>query len=536
MSDSNKVYIFDTTLRDGEQSAGIGFTIEDKLEVARQLERLNVDIIEAGFPFSSPGDFEAVSLIAREVRGPVIAGLARASGADVDACWNAISQAETPRIHVFISASEIHMAHQLRKNREDVMEMARAAVARAKGYCPDVEFSPMDASRSDPEFVYQLLEATIEEGATTVNVPDTVGYAIPQEFGELIASLQEHVPNIDRARISVHCHNDLGMATANSLAGVLNGARQVEGAINGIGERAGNTSIEEVIMAIRTHGDFTGLHTDVRTEELYHASRLVERVSGMAVQSNKAVVGKNAFRHSSGIHQDGVLKLRETYEIMDPASIGIPTGDSIVLTKVSGRHGLRARIADLGVSLDDATLDRVYEAFKDVADRKDEVDDRDLQAILAEQASVQVQELWTIDLVQVSAGDHASPTATVRLIDPDGEVRQDAAIGAGPVDAIYQAINRVMGVANELTEFSVKSVTEGIDAVGEVTIRVEADGRAYTGRAADTDILVASARAYMHALNRLLNATMADATTADATMQQSDSAVADSAVAAAAGE
>ena len=332
---------------------------------------------------------------------------------------------------MFISASEIHMAHQLRKNREDVMEMARAAVARAKGYCPDVEFSPMDASRSDPEFVYQLLEATIEEGATTVNVPDTVGYAIPQEFGELIASLQEHVPNIDRARISVHCHNDLGMATANSLAGVLNGARQVEGAINGIGERAGNTSIEEVIMAIRTHGDFTGLHTDVRTEELYHASRLVERVSGMAVQSNKAVVGKNAFRHSSGIHQDGVLKLRETYEIMDPASIGIPTGDSIVLTKVSGRHGLRARIADLGVSLDDATLDRVYEAFKDVADRKDEVDDRDLQAILAEQASVQVQELWTIDLVQVSAGDHASPTATVRLIDPDGEVRQDAAIGRG---------------------------------------------------------------------------------------------------------
>ena len=507
VSDSDKVYIFDTTLRDGEQSAGIGFTIEDKLEVARQLGRLNVDIIEAGFPFSSPGDFEAVSLIAREVRGPVIAGLARANADDVDACWNAIAAAETPRIHVFISASEIHMAHQLRKNREDVMEMARGAVARAKGYCPDVEFSPMDASRSDPEFVYQLVEAAIEEGATTVNVPDTVGYAIPQEFGQLIASLQEHVRNIDRARISVHCHNDLGMATANSLAGVLNGARQVEGAINGIGERAGNTSIEEVIMAIRTRGDYTGLHTDVRTEELYQASRLVERVSGMAVQSNKAVVGKNAFRHSSGIHQDGVLKLRETYEIMDPASIGIPSGGSIVLTKVSGRHGLRARIADLGVSLDDDAMNRVYEAFKDVADRKDEVDDRDLEAILAEQTSVQVQEQWRLDLVQVSAGDHAAPTATVRLIDPAGEARQDAAIGSGPVDAIYQAINRVIGVANELTEFSVKSVTEGIDAIGEVTIRVEADGRAYTGRAADTDILVASARAYLHALNRLLNVT-----------------------------
>ena len=504
-NDDGKVYIFDTTLRDGEQSAGIGFTIEDKLEVARQLARLEVDIIEAGFPFSSPGDFEAVSLIAREVRGPVIAGLARANAADVDACWNAVSQAETPRIHVFISASEIHMAHQLHKNREDVMEMARAAVARAAGYCPDVEFSPMDATRSDPEFVASLLQAAIEEGATTVNVPDTVGYAVPQEFGALIASLRERVPDIGRARVSVHCHNDLGMATANSLAGVLAGARQVEGAINGIGERAGNTSIEEVIMAIRTRGDFTGLRTDVRTEELYRASRLVERVSGMAVQSNKAVVGRNAFRHSSGIHQDGVLKLRETYEIMDPASIGIPAGDSIVLTKLSGRHGLRARISDLGVELGEEALARVYEAFQDVADRKDEVDDRDLHAILAEQASVTVHDQWRLDLVQVTAGDHSAPTATVRLTAPDGGARQDAAIGTGPVDAIYQAINRVMGVENELTEFSVKSVTEGIDAVGEVTIRIEADGYAYTGRAADTDILVASARAYMHALNRLLN-------------------------------
>ena len=504
---SDKVYIFDTTLRDGEQSAGVGFTMEDKLEVARQLARLNVDIIEAGFPFSSPGDFEAVSLIAREVRGPMIAGLARAHPADVDSCWNAISAAETPRIHVFISASEIHMAHQLRKNREDVMEMARAAVARAAGYCPDVEFSPMDATRSDPEFVYQLLEAAIEEGATTVNIPDTVGYALPQEFGALVASVAENVRNIDKARISVHCHNDLGLATANSLAGVLNGARQVEGAINGIGERAGNTSLEEVIMAIKTRADYSGLHTDVRTPELHQASRIVERVSGMAVQSNKAVVGKNAFRHSSGIHQDGVLKLRETYEIMDPADIGIPSGDSIVLTKLSGRHGLRSRIADLGVELDDEALARVYDAFKDVADRKNEVDDRDLQAILSEQTSVQVHEQWQLDLVQVSAGDHMAPTATVRLLDPDGELQQDAAIGTGPVDAIYQAINRVMGVENELTEFSVKSVTEGIDAVGEVTIRIEAGGRTYSGRAADTDILVASARAYMHALNRYLNTT-----------------------------
>ena len=345
----------------------------------------------------------------------------------MDSCWNAVAQAETPRIHVFISASEIHMAHQLRKNREDVMEMARAAVARARSYCEDVEFSPMDATRSDDEFVYQLLQAAIEEGATTVNVPDTVGYALPQEFGALIAAVRANVPDIDRARISVHCHNDLGMATANSLAGVLNGARQVEGAINGIGERAGNTSIEEVIMAISTRGDFGHVHTDVKTDELYRASRIVERVSGMAVQSNKAVVGRNAFRHSSGIHQDGVLKLRETYEIMDPSAIGIPVGDSIVLTKVSGRHGLRARINDLGVELDDEALDRVYEAFKEVADRKDEVDDRDLQAILAEQASVQVHDQWQLDLVQVSAGDHSAPTATVRLTDGDGEPHEDAA-------------------------------------------------------------------------------------------------------------
>jgi 2-isopropylmalate synthase len=503
---TDKVYIFDTTLRDGEQSAGIGFTIEDKLEVARQLARLNVDIIEAGFPFSSPGDMAAVSLIAREVRGPVIAGLARASTGDVDACWQAVQHAETPRIHIFVSTSDMHMAQQLRKNREDVIEMVRASVSRAAGYTSDVEFSPMDASRSDPEFVYQVLQAAIEEGATTVNIPDTVGYAIPAEFGNLVKTIGERVPNIDRARISVHCHNDLGMAVANSLAGVLNGARQVEGAINGIGERAGNTSIEEVIMAIRTRPDFMGVHTDVNTRELYNASRLVERVSGIQVQSNKAIVGKNAFRHSSGIHQDGVLKMRETYEIMNPADIGIPAGGSIVLTKVSGRHGLRARLDDLGAVLTPEEFERVFEAFKDVADRRDEVDDRDLEAILAEQTSMQVAEQWTLDLVQVSAGDHVAPTATVRLVGPDGTVQEDAAIGTGPVDAIYKAINRVMHVHNELTEFSVKAVTEGIDAQGEVTIRIEADGAAYTGRAADTDILVASARAYVHALNRYLHA------------------------------
>ena len=502
---SEKVYIFDTTLRDGEQSAGIAFAPEDKLEIARQLARLNVDIIEAGFPATSPGDLEAVSAIARELKGLVIAGLARAVASDIDACWEAVRQAESPRIHVFISSSDIHMAHQLRKNREDVLLMARESVARAAGYCPDVEFSPMDATRSDREYVYELLEAAIEEGATTVNIPDTVGYAVPEEFEAFIRSVFERVPNIDRARVSVHCHNDLGMATANSLAGVLAGARQVEGAVNGIGERAGNTSLEEVIMAIKTRPDFMGVHTDVETREIYGASRVVERASGMAVQSNKAIVGKNAFRHSSGIHQDGVLKMRETYEIMDPAGVGQPTGESIVLTKVSGRHGLRSRLDDLGVALGDEEFERVHDAFKEVADRKDEIDDRDLEAIVSEQTSVQVEERWKLDLVQVSTSDRGTPTATVRLIGPDGEPREDAAIGAGPVDAIYKSINRVTGVANRLTEFSIKAVTEGIDAQGEVTIRIEADGGSHVGRAADTDILVASARAYMHALNRYLN-------------------------------
>jgi 2-isopropylmalate synthase len=510
MSESEKVYIFDTTLRDGEQSAGISFSASDKLEIARQLARIGVDYIEAGFPATSPGDLEAVSQIAREVKGPVIAGLARAVDQDVDHCWDAIRHAESPRIHVFISSSDVHMAHQLKKNKEDVVEMARAAVARAKGYCSDVEFSPMDASRSDPEFVYQLLEATIAEGATTVNIPDTVGYAIPEEFEAFIRSIFEKVPNIDKARVSVHCHNDLGMATANSLAGVLGGARQVEGAINGIGERAGNTSIEEVIMAIKTRPDFMNVHTDTNSRELFNASRVVERASGMSVQSNKAIVGRNAFRHSSGIHQDGVLKMRETYEIMSAEDVGQPTGESIVLTKVSGRHGLRSRLNDLGIELDDVEFERVHEAFKEVADRKDEVDDRDLQAIVSEQTSLEVDEQWTLDLVQVSTGDRGLPTATVRLTGPDGESREDAAIGTGPVDAIYQAINRVVKVQNELTEFSVKSVTEGIDAQGEVTIRVDADGGTYSGRAADTDILVASARAYVHAINRHLAALARD--------------------------
>lgn len=504
MSNSEKIYLFDTTLRDGEQSAGIGFTINEKLEIARALARLNVDIIEAGFPISSPGDLESVAEIAKQVKGPVIAGLARAAFQDVDAAWEAVKHAETPRIHVFLSSSDIHLAQQLRKNREDIMEMARAAVSRAAKYTSDVEFSPMDATRSKPEFVYQLVEAAIEEGATTINIPDTVGYAIPAEFEAFIRSLPENVPNMHKARISVHCQNDLGMATANSLAGILGGARQVEGTINGIGERAGNASLEEIIMSIRTRDDFMNVHVDAKPHEIYSISKLVERASGMTLQPHKAIVGKNAFRHSSGIHQDGVLKMRETYEIMDPVELGIPGGSAIVLTKTSGRHGLQSRLESLGINPSEDEFQRIWDAFLGVADAKDEVDDRDLMAITSEQTQIQVQDAWTLDLVQVSTGDHGTPTATVRLIDPEGNTSEDAAIGTGPVDAIYQAINRVTNTENTLTEFSVKSVTEGIDAQGEVTIRVETNGDAYQGRAADTDILVASARAYLHALNRAI--------------------------------
>ncbi len=503
---ADKIYIFDTTLRDGEQSAGISFSIDEKVEMARQLERLNVDIIEAGFPATSPGDREAIARICREVRGPVIAGLARAVKSDIDTAWEAVKDAETPRIHVFISASEIQMAHQLRKNREDVVEMARAAVAHARRYTSDVEFSPMDASRADADFIVEICQAAIDEGATTINIPDTLGYAIPREMEARVRHVMEHVHGIEKARVSVHCHNDLGMATANSLAGMLGGARQIEGTINGIGERAGNASLEEVIMAIKTRADYMGTYTDIKTEELYNASRMVERYSGLMLQSHKAVVGKNAFRHSSGIHQDGVLKMRETFEIMRREDIGIPIGSSIVLTKVSGSHGLRSRLADLGITPNDTELARIYEAFKDVADAKDEVDDRDLLAIVSEQTQIAVNDAWTLDLVQVSSGDHGAPTASVRLIGPDGAMHEDAAIGTGPVDAIYKAINRVTGLENTLTEFSVKSVTEGIDAQGEVTIRIDTDGGTYQGRAADPDILVASARAYVHALNRSIAA------------------------------
>ena len=500
----DRVLFFDTTLRDGEQSAGIGMTADEKMEIARQLQRLRVDIIEAGFAASSPGDFQAVSNIAREVRGPVICSLARAVADDVDQAWEAIKHAERPRIHIFLSSSEIHQMHQLRKNREEVMDMAVAMVARAKGYCDDVEFSPMDATRTNPEYLFQMLEEVIRVGATTVNVADTVGYAIPSDFARLLQEIQEKVRGIDKVNLSVHCHNDLGLAVSNSLAAIQAGARQVEGCINGIGERAGNASLEEIIMAVDTRKDLFAVNIGIDTTQLSPASRLVSRITGMAVQANKAVVGENAFRHASGIHQDGVLKDRSTYEVMQPERVGVP-GSTLVLGKLSGRAGLQSRLEDLGYALTREEISKVFESFKVLADKKREVNDRDLEILMDEEKRVATEPVtYALDQVQFSSGDHDIATATVRLIGPDQEPVADAATGNGPVDAVCKAINRVTGSPCEVVDFSVQSVTEGIDSIGRVTIRVENDGQVYTGRGASTDIIVASAKAYLSAVNRML--------------------------------
>jgi len=500
----DRVIIFDTTLRDGEQSAGAALNIDEKLEIARQLERLRVDVIEAGFPISSPGDLEAVRRISKEVRGPTICALAHANKDAVDAAWQAVKEAQHPRIHVFLSSSEIHIAHQLKKSKEQVLEAARSMVARAKGYLEDVEFSPMDATRTDPAFLYQIIEATIDAGATTVNIPDTVGYTIPREFCALIEGIYKNVPNIRKAVISVHCHNDLGLAVANSLAVLDCGVRQIECTINGIGERAGNASLEEIVMALRTRKDLFKYTTNIDTTQIHKTSRLVSDLTGMSVQPNKAIVGANAFRHESGIHQDGILKERTTYEIMDPRDIGL-TGTTLTLGKLSGRHAFKCRLEELGYTLTDEEFSRAFTAFKELADKKKEIGDRDIEALVAEEMRT-FSETYHLEQVQVSCGDHSVPTASVKLVGPDGRVMADAALGTGPVDAVYKAINRLVGVPNNLIEFSVKSVTAGIDAMGEVTIRIESGGRTYTGRGAATDIIVASAKAYMNALNRLLSA------------------------------
>jgi len=514
----DKVIIFDTTLRDGEQSPGATLHTDEKLEIARQLARLGVDVIEAGFPASSPGDLQAVQRIAREVQGPTICGLARCVKGDVDAAWEAVKDAERKRIHVFIAASDIHMEHKLHMTRDQVLETTRAMVSHARSLCDDVEFSPEDAGRSDPEFLYQVLGVAIEAGATTLNIPDTVGYTTPPEFGALIRGIRENTPGIEQAIISVHCHNDLGMAVANSLAGVLEGARQVECTINGLGERAGNAALEEIVMALYTRRQFFGLGTSINTTEIYPTSRMVSNYTGLAVQANKAIVGANAFAHEAGIHQDGILKNRLTYEIMDAKMVGL-SQSTLVLGKHSGRHAFSDKLEQMGYHLDAEQLNRAFARFKELTDKKKVVSDPDIEAIVSDEV-FQPQDVYRLEQLQVSCGDYSIPTATVRLRAPNGDVVTDAAHGTGPVDAVYKAINRIVGVPNELIEFSVKSVTEGIDAVGEVTVHIEAElngenglpmnpqtgkrTRVFSGHGASTDIIVASGRAYMSALNKLL--------------------------------
>ncbi len=507
----DRVLIFDTTLRDGEQSPGCTLNVEEKLEIAHQLARMGVDIIEGGFPIASPGDFDAVRLMAEQIRDVQICGLARANTADVDRAAEAIKPAANGRIHVFISSSDIHLMHQLRKGREEVLDQARAMVRRARGYTDNVEFSPMDATRSDPDYVVAILNAAVAEGATTLNIPDTVGYASPEEYFALISKIMNEVKGIEKCIISTHTHNDLGLAVANALAGVRAGARQIECTINGIGERAGNASLEEVVMALRTRSDYYKVDTGVDTTQIYRTSRLVSDLTGMLVQANKAIIGINAFRHESGIHQDGILKERSTYEIMDAQTIGWPASQ-LVLGKHSGRHALKKRIEELGYEITEEDLNRTFEQFKDLADKKKEVSDRDIESLIAEEKR-NYSEGWKLDHVQVSSGDHSIATATVRVVNPEGRMITDADTGTGPVDAVYKAINRIIGVPNVLSEFSVKSVTEGIDAIGEVTIRIDHDGRSYLGRGASTDILVASARAYMNALNRLISTRTTSAAT-----------------------
>ena len=512
----DRVYIFDTTLRDGEQSPGASLTSDEKLEIARQLVRLGVDIIEAGFPIASPDDFEAVRRIARDLRGVVVCGLARAVPEDIDRAWEAIKEAETPRLHTFMSTSDIHLVHQFKVSRESALESIHSMVRRAKGYCMDVEFSPMDATRTDPDFLFKALEMAIAAGATTVNVPDTVGYTTPDEFAELIRGIFANVPNIHNAIVSVHCHNDLGMATSNSLAAVLAGARQVECTINGIGERAGNASLEEVVMAIHTRKDVYKLTTGINTHQIYKTSRMVSNYTGVPAQPNKAVVGANAFAHESGIHQDGVLKERSTYEIMDARSIGL-ANNSLVMGKHSGRHALRVRLQELGYSLSGEELNRAFARFKEIADKKKEVSDRDLEAIVENEIQP-VDEVYKVKLVQVSCGTGLVPTATVEMEKPDGSVERAVAIGTGTVDAAYKAIDMIVKVPNRLLEYTVHGVTGGIDALGEVTLRIQEDGKTFLGHGADTDIVVASVKAYVTALNKLVAS--GPAPTAEASAQR----------------
>jgi len=504
----NRVVIFDTTLRDGEQAPGFSMNTMEKLEMARQLARLNVDVIEAGFPISSEEDFEATREVAKQVGtlegAPTICGLSRVGLGDIDRCWEAVRHAKKPRIHTFVATSDIHLKYKLRKSRAEVLKASVEAVRHARAYCADVEFSPEDASRSDFDYMCEVLSAVIEAGARTINIPDTVGYAVPKEWGERIARIRERVQSIEQVVLSVHCHNDLGQAVANSLTALMNGARQIECTINGIGERAGNASLEEIVMALKTRKDYFGLETRVRTEEIFKTSRLLSHITGVHVQPNKAVVGENAFAHEAGIHQDGVLKEKLTYEIMRPEDIGRPS-NKLVLGKHSGRHALAARLKDLGFELSGAELDKAFKKFKDLADRKKEVYDEDLMAIVADEAT-KIAETYTLDYLHSISGTGIIPSATVRLL-KEGQVLQDSGVGDGPVDAVLAAIDAITGLKGRLQDYSLRAATSGKDAIGEVSLKVDFDGTIVSGKGASTDVIEASARAYINALNRLAQPT-----------------------------
>ncbi|MDD6417195.1 MAG: 2-isopropylmalate synthase [Paratractidigestivibacter faecalis] len=501
---TRKIHIFDTTLRDGEQSPGASMNTEEKLIVAQQLIRMGVDVIEAGFPIASPGDFRSVQEIGRLAGDSgTVCGLTRAVDKDIDRAAEALKTAKRPRIHTGLGVSPSHLRDKLHITEEECIERTRHCVSYAKRYVEDVEFYAEDAGRSDQDFLIRVIQAAVDAGATVINIPDTTGYSLPEAFGARIKSLSDNVIGIENVIISVHTHNDLGMATALALEGVKNGARQIECTINGLGERAGNTALEEVVMAIKMHGDELDAHTDVVTPELTRASHLVSRITGMNVQANKAIVGANAFAHSSGIHQDGVLKARNTYEIIDPADVGA-AGSEIILSARSGHAALRHRLSELGYTFKDEEFDDVYNRFLEIADQKKEVYDEDLESMVQERQR-EVQAIYTLDALQVSCGDPLVPTATATISDELGVSHVVCATGTGPVDAAYKAVDEVVAVHGDLTEFSVKAITRGIDAIGEVTVRITAeDGKVYTGRGADNDIIVSSAKAYVNAINRMI--------------------------------
>lgn len=500
---TEKIMIFDTTLRDGEQCPGASLNTQEKLEVAGYLEKLKVDVIEAGFPVSSPGDFEGVEMIAKNIKGPTIAALCRAVEGDIKCAWDAIKLAQKPRIHTFIATSPIHMKLKLEKTPQEVLQQAVSAVKLAKSYCPEVEFSAEDATRSEPEFLYKIFQEVIKAGATIINVPDTVGYSQPEEFGKLIKGIVENVPNIDQVIISVHCHNDLGLGVANSLESLKYGVKQIECTINGLGERAGNASLEEIVMAMHTRQDFYHKTTNIDTRYIYPTSRLVSRLTGFVVQPNKAIVGKNAFAHEAGIHQAGVLKDASTYEIMKPQTIGLES-NQLVLGKHSGRNAFKKRLLELGYELDQEKLNRSFEHFKKLADKKKEIYAEDLIALVSEYLVEDMSEVYELKYFHISTGNNILPTATVRLSKED-EILEDAACGDGPVDAVFKAIDRITGVKVKLTDYYVRALTRGKDAQGEAIVEIKDNGHSYIGKSVSTDTIEASVKAYLKAINKMLS-------------------------------